>query len=383
MTSAAKPLLIDIGPLSCGCTDHALENIYKALSEPVSGDDIWAPHHDPYVRDHIEAVTARGLSILGAVLDDLLLFISGGHLAKAGYPDRWTPEQLAAVRSQLETKGSDHFDLADWLLLVDWLIQRHLPPETIITEAEYLAVRSVFAGRIQAAMDGQSLSDAQKAGLVAMAPDSLTGVATFGKPEGLEAAVLKFANARAAEYITDIGERARHRIKSIIISHEEGAAIGSPDATVSKLQQQLFDEFSILNRDWRRVAITEAARNANEGFVASMPTGGKVKRIEAYPTACHFCKKIHGMVFNVVSPSKENKDDWTEVWPGKDNHGRSASPRKRVSNKLIERTDAEMWRPAAGVQHPHCRGTWVRVGEVSANVDPDFKQMLDEELRNI
>jgi predicted XRE-type DNA-binding protein len=342
-----KPLLIDFGPLSCGCTDHALEALHKAQSQ--ADDSLWTPHHDPYVRDHIEAVTARGTGILGAIVDGLYMFMGGGRLAKAaGSVDRWTPAQLKAVRERLEAKGRDNFTLEDWLTLVDWIIQRYLPESTIMTEAEYLAVRAAAAGKIQAATEDRNLSDKQIAALVGAAPSTIEEMARFGKPLGLESSVLQFARARAAEFVTDIGERTRHRMKSIIIAHQENVAIGSQDGSVVALQQKLSDEFAILNRDWRRIAITETARDANEGFLAALPEGTRVRRVEAYTTACPFCKSINGTEYTIVSPSKPDKNGETEVWIGKTNVGRSASPRKRSGDVLVERSADEMWWAAAG-----------------------------------
>jgi hypothetical protein len=43
-------LLIDLGALSCGCTDHALESLAKSLSgEDAAGPDMWAPHDNPFI----------------------------------------------------------------------------------------------------------------------------------------------------------------------------------------------------------------------------------------------------------------------------------------------------------------------------------------------
>lgn len=375
----ANPLLIDVGPLSCGCTDHLLETLAKAQS---AGDDtLWAPHHDPWVRNHIESITQRMLAIFGDIESALIQFLEAGTLVKS--LERMTAEQLAAARRRLEQKSADSFTHDDWMRLIDWIIQRYLPDDVVMTESEYLAVRSYFAGKLQAATEGRPLSDDQKARLMAAAPSAMADISVFGKPSGLEAAVLQFANARAVELVTDIGERVRHRMKSLIIAHEENTAIGSPDASISRLQQQFLDEFAVLNRDWRRIAITETARNANEGFLAALPAGSKVRRVEAYATACPFCKKLHGMEFTVVSPAKEHKNGWAEVWVGKTNVGRSSSPRKREGDELVERAEDEMWWPAAGTQHPNCRGTWVRISEVPPGVDPKFKAWLDNELEKI
>ena len=352
-------LLIDVGHFSCGCTDHALESIYKAQS--LSDDSLFQPHHDPFQRDHLEEVTARLISILNSILAGLMLFITDGKLRKADQLGRWSPEQLRMTRELLQSKAPDQLSMDDWMLLVDWLIQRYLPPDVALSEAEYMAVRSNFAGRLQAAMEGRPANDRLIGGLIAASPVTLSAASEIGGLSDLEYSMIEFARARGGELITDIGERARHRIKQILISHQESMIYGEKGATVGSLETKLRDEFSILNRDFRRIAITETARDTNEGYISSMPYGTVVKRIEAYETACSFCKSIHGQEFTVVDPSKEGKDGWKEVWVGKTNVGRSSSPRKRSGDELVERTDAELWWPAAGTMHPNCRGTWVRV----------------------
>jgi hypothetical protein len=48
---------------------------------------------------------------------------------------------------------------------------------------------------------------------------------------------------------------------------------------------------------------------------------------------------------------------------------------------LVARTPAELYWPAAGVQHPHCRGRWLALPDESVppGVDPDFAQWLKKE----
>ncbi len=380
-----KPILFDLEPLSCGCTDHVLETMYKSLSDPPDGDMLWKPHHDPYVRDHIEEVTKRGQKILLAIQTDLIQRIGGepiqklqagkGLLAKAGEWMRWNKKQLDDAKQRIESKDPADYTIDDWMLLVDWLVQRYLPADVIQDESEYLAVRSVLAGKVQANLEDRKPDRKLITGVLAMLP--------VGKKmlpftlDDLERSVLDFASARAAEFITDLGDNVRHRIKQIILQHEGQAAANDPGATLWNLQSKLLDEFGILNRDWRRVAMTEVARNANEGFIAGIPIGARVRRVEAYEGACNFCRKINGMEFTVVSASKEDKNGDTEVWVGKTNVDRSSSPRKRVGDELIERTPSEMWWPAAGVQHPNCRGSWVIAQQAPPEVDPAFVEWMD------
>ena len=115
-------MLIDFGPLSCGCTDHVLEDLHKALADPPD-DSIWLLHHDPYVRDHIEDVTQRGLAMLDGILSSLLSLF-GLELRKAETWQRWTPEELDAVMDVLNGKDPKTYTLPDWLKVIDWLIYR-------------------------------------------------------------------------------------------------------------------------------------------------------------------------------------------------------------------------------------------------------------------
>ena len=126
-----------------------------------------------------------------------------------------------------------------------------------------------------------------------------------------------------------ISETLRHRLKTQIMAHEQQRILGATPPEEA-LQQNLFDTFGDMNRDWRRIAATEVGDAAGNGMIASLEPGTKVRRIEQYHGACPFCKKINGMVFTVVDPSKRDKDWDTEVWVGKTNIGRSGS-RKSAS----------------------------------------------------
>ncbi len=92
---------------------------------------------------------------------------------------------------------------------------------------------------------------------------------------------------------------------------------GGAAAPGSALRTRLLDEFAVLNRDWRRISLTESGEVVNQGFIASMKPGSKLKRIEQYANACSFCRKIDGAIVEVVEPSKPLKDPDTMVWLSK------------------------------------------------------------------
>ena len=127
----------------------------------------------------------------------------------------------------------------------------------------------------------------------------------------------------------------------------------------------------------RRIAVTEAGECCLQGFISSQKPGTRVRRQEAYRGVCPFCESINGKVFTVVDPADPKKDGDKSVWAGKTNIGRSAATRKRVGKTLVERIKAEMWWVAAGVMHPHCRGSWVALADKPAEVSPEFKDWLD------
>jgi hypothetical protein len=188
---------------------------------------------------------------------------------------------------------------------------------------------------------------------------------------------LAYERARCADNVQAVAESTRHRLKAAIMAHEQQRLLGATPPKQA-LQSQLFDAFADLNRDWRRIATTEVGDAAGNGMIASLKPGTKVRRIEQYHGACPFCKKIHGMVFTVVDPSKRDKDWDTEVWVGKTNIGRSGAKQKRTSEGMVDRTDAEMWKVPAGTVHPHCRGTWDVVEDGGPSPDPSFDKWLQD-----
>lgn len=379
-------LLIDIEPLSCCATDHALETIYKAIGDPPGGDGIWDPHESPFVRRLIELFTERGLTRLSSLQLELAKWLEGERHRGGprrprppGMMERWTPGELSLVRLYLETLPPDQFTLDDWMMVVDYLVQRYLPADALKTEAEWLAVRSTLMGRVQANLE--TITAGQADTVLAAMPNTVDDAARqFALTERLRA-VMEYGRAHCAENVVALSDNARHRLRRLILDHKQAELLGDKAATGHSLQTKLQDEFGALNRDWRRIAVTEAGELANQGLVASLPPGSKVKRLEQYHNACGFCRKIDGVVMTVVPADKPDKDGDTEIWVGKTNVGRSASPRKRVGGALVEREPDEMWWIAAGTQHPHCRGRWLQVAEPRPGDDPDFAVWLNDLLR--
>lgn len=381
------PLLIDIGALSCDCSDHVLDEMHKALHDDDKGNDIWRPHESHFIRDLIEKWTGTGVARLESVHTGLLNWVKGvfhkpgKRVPKPTTPfARWDNSELTRVRIYLETTPPDLFDLDDWMMVSDYLVQRYLPAEAVMEDAKWQVNRAAMMGRVEA-----NLPEI-KAAAIANLHDKLVRDATVLKREvGMsreQAAAIEFGQARCCQYVTNVTESTRAVIKQSIINWQQEKFNGVPKSVGERdLQGRLLDSFATLNRDWRRIALTEVADNAMNGFIAAQPDGVKVKRQEMYQGACPMCSKVDGKVLTVVPADKPNKNWDTEVWVGKSNYGRSASPYRRVGGQLVQRTDSELSKIAAGTLHPNCRGRWVAVDEPKLGVDPKFAAWLNANMK--
>jgi len=380
------PLLVDIGKIDEACCSDVLEGMYKALSDEGGlAHDIWAEHESPFIRNIVELFTDRGLTRITKVQAELHIWMTGKYYVPAtepvaippGFMGRWGDDELDLVRIYLQNIPADAMTIDDWSMAVDYMVQRYLPHDVLNEEAEWLAVKSHMMGRVQAVM-GSIDADAA-AGLAVSFPSTIEEAAAMFTFSGAGDAVMAYGKAHACDAVQTLSDAARHKIKRVLLAHEAKKVAGEPVSSGS-LQQGLQDQFASLNNDWRRIAVTEAGECANQGMVASLPVGTKVRRMEMYRGACPWCKKIDGHIFNVVSPSTTSKDGKKDVWPGKTNIGRSASPYKRVAGALIPRDPSELWWPAAGVQHPHCRGRWDRVSAAHTGDDPEFAAWINNKL---
>lgn len=368
------------------CND-AIEGVYKALSDGHGHDvdGIWLPLDSPLLTRMVELFTTRGMSRLDAFRSELMAWAAGARhtpgerLARpAGAMERWSDAERSLVKLYLEHLPPGEWTLDDHMLMVDFLFQRYLPADDMRTEAEWLSTKASIMGRVQANME--RVTNEQADALLAAMPGTVAdAIVQFGGSRH-QLAVMEFARERCAENVRALADDVRHRMRTVIAKHVEAKTLGLPEVSGSSLETKLLDEFGTLNRDWRRIAVTEAGNAQTTGYIASLPFGAKVKRVEQYKGACAFCRKIDGKVVEVVDPARENKDPETMIWIGKDNIGRSASPRKRVGALLVEREPHEMWQVPAGLVHPHCRGRWIPTIQDRPGDDPDFAAWLRDTL---
>lgn len=379
-------LLLDIRPLSPLVTNDTLEFMYKA--NHTHDDGIWLPHESLLVQHIIELFTQRGLDRLNHVKEQIIAWQNGDHykeshevVAKPHMMVRWTKPELELVKIYLESLFPADWTLDDHMLAVDYVVQRYLPPDELKTEAEWLITRAGLMGKVQANIDAATALTAGMADKILSAmPSTVTQAATQFHLSAQQKNTLDFARLRSAENVQALSESVRHDLHNTILQHledKQSAVVGTPSQSLSS---KLFDRFAVHNRDWRRIAVTEAGEAQTQGFVASVALGTKIKRVERYANACAFCRKIDGVVATVVAPDHPSKNHETDVWVGKNNIGRSASPRKRVGDMLVSRTPDEMWHLPAGLAHPHCRGRWVQTIESQNGDDPDFAAWLKDTL---
>lgn len=371
-------LFLDLIHLDEQRTNAALELLCKATHD--HDGDIWLPLDSPLIARLVELFTQRGLDRLDAFRTELLAWSAGARHTPgaridrpAGTMERWTEAERALVKLYLEHLPPAEWTLDDHMMAVDWLAQRYLPEDDMRTESEWLATRASLMGRVQANMEGVTAKQADV--ILAALPSTVdAAVEQFGATIA-QRAVMEFAAARCAENVRNLANDARHKMRNLIAEHvtERQLGIQGPG---SSLETKLLDKFGTLNRDWRRVSVTEAGEAQTQGYIASQPPGTKVKRVEQYRNACGFCRRIDGKIVTIVDPAKPEKDWDNEIWVGKSNVGRSASPRKRVGDAFVEREPEEMWVIPAGLVHPHCRGRWVPTIQDRPGDDKDFGDWL-------
>lgn len=379
---SSHPLLLDVSCLSCDATDDLLEGALLAKAIGGDGDAIWDAHPNPMVRRIVELFTERGLDRVAGLESELALWLTGDEFRAGlerparpiGAMARWSRAELGTVRLYLSRLPPDEWLLDDWLMLVDYLCQRYLPAGDLRTDAEWLTTRAALMGRVSAA-----------ATLEATDADTLLQLPDFSSLGGMELspelqAAITFGRERCADHVQNLADGARHKLRGLIVDYQQAVFLGDKVKSAESLQGRLLDTFGQMNRDWRRIAVTEATENVNQGFIASCQPGDKLKRVERYRGACQFCRSIHDKVFTVVDPADPDKDGETQVWVGKTNVGRSASPRKRLDGALVERDPEELWWAAAGAMHPHCRGAWVRV--TASTPDPTFEAWLEKQRKS-
>lgn len=282
--------------------------------------DLWLPDPDPQIavvegrfsdalanylyRVHAGAHLALGLP--GVAKGDVQRAYRTATLAKAegqgvNRAARLFAELLAQPRA---ARKAD--DLAE-LLSREWF-ERGL----IRDEAERAVVQANARGRIEAAR----------------------GAPAPVLPASARDAALVYGVERAAIHVTRVRDTTRAVLAGAVVD-----ALARGDSA-QRLASDLTQRFGTLNRDARRLAITEIAFARANGFLAAVPEGSAVEWFTA-SGCCPACGRLNGRRFRVT---RGPGDPETEVWPGKHNVGLPAA----------QRTPSIPY-------HPNCRCKWVRI----------------------
>ena len=367
--------LIDLGATPCDCANYGIETLHKAIAEGPDESALWRAHDNPFIRALVDHSSDTGFSMIDQARQ--ALFGALGLGAPHALLRKSDPVDIESLRARL-AKPLAAYTPDDWLALVDLIWATRIPPAAASVAADDLAVKATLAGHLQAISDGR-LSLGSAAALIALMDRVTPTIGALGIPfSAREREAAAFARARIGLNLTGVTDAGRARVARSILTHVQEHGLAAP----RKLEQTLLDDFGAMNRDWRRIAVTEAGETANVTYAASHPDGSRFKRVEAYEGACPFCRKLDGMVFTWSAAPRPNSDGWSHIWPGKTNVGRAASARKQTPEGLVERTESELWWPAAGVQHPNCRGRWVSLPDQTPppGVDPAFHAWLLKEL---
>jgi hypothetical protein len=197
-----------------------------------------------------------------------------------------------------------------------------------------------------------------------------------------ETKALEWSASHGAEHLMNATNDTINRVQRVLfdnIKNRKG---------VRELRRALEDEFfndeKELNRNWKRVAISETNAAFNQGYLAQLKQGDWVVGF-SLPDACDFCATyIDGKIYPVIESGNKSLDysgldesspeykrlAWlweNTVWQNKDNFGRSFSRRKRmvtedgnIEDNLLERKHHELWRVCIPA-HPFCRCRYIRI----------------------
>ena len=295
----------------------------------------WGKHWDPDVSRIEEEFYRFGQRFLVGLLSCVLgRNVQPRTLVKAGFFDPQAPvDGWGKVIDLFSSKLPPAQVMDGWQNVIDRLTASLVPPGNQQAAAEALALRSSLLSRIEGKVKASPR--------ILPAWEVAKQDATRFQRESME-----WTRARGMEYAVNLTAQARHGLLSTLVeSKQAGEGPG-------KLERRLSEKFATLNRDWRRLALTESAMAVQNGILASVdPAEGWMAVWSAAPNACPFCHAQHHRSFRVVAPDDPRRNGETDIWVGKDNIGRSAH---RYSTKLGRyRERVEMWWPCVPA-HPNC-----------------------------
>lgn len=348
-------MLIDLKHIHPTQTNTAIEYLCKSAEESLT----FEPHPTSPLHGTLEDAASemvdRALRESHAALLNILVI--GATVMRKSVVSSADDDECHNLEEQIRTAAPGSLDFKMYLKIIDCILRRYLPEPVLLNDAKKNAVRQYLAGKLKS-----QILDHEAKETVEKLPTSLKEAKHFGLfLSDVDRARIDVAQEAAARNVTDLSAAARSRMRKIIIESERRRLSDGTDSYAGPpLQQALADTFGELNRDWRRIAVTETANNAADGYLASLKPGQHVKWL-SHPGACQYCTSQNGKVFEVVPSNTRKKNPETQVWVGKQamNIGRSIAKRKRLEDgTLVDRLPEELVVPAIPV-HPVCRCLWM------------------------
>lgn len=217
-----------------------------------------------------------------------------------------------------------------------------------------------------------------------------------------EAAAMNSTVERGAVLLSNAITNTQQQVKSALI---EAIQRGEGNNGFEKrLKEMLIEETGELNRDWKRVAITETNNAFANGYLSVMQDGEYVIGVSMQDACPHCIDLLHLKVYKFLKEAPQDytnlkgeayeaaADIWENfIWEGKNNFGRSTSLRKRIDktkgnkeDNLVYREHHELSMPVIPL-HPYCRCRWIAFnpelqfidnGEIKLKVEDPAKHAL-------
>jgi hypothetical protein len=292
---------------------------------------MWGPNPEPlraFVEDHFWFLGNRFLTAFGSL-------VMGKQVTIAKAEGAPKPPGWGEVMKLFQAGGDPQVQMQGWTSLIDSFAQALLPVHSIQDASQVWALRSALLTQIQERVKAITTPGAWDKYFHVM-PESQKYIA-------------EWTALRGAAFVTKMSKNARQAVLDCLID----AKLGKEGR--GNLEVKLREKLGVLNRDWRRIAITETAMAISNGQLASVADSGEWEAVwVAGPNACPFCRKMFGRVFWVVPRFKVGMNPQDVIWPGKHNVGRSPSLYRKDGTM---RTPAELWWPCIPA-HPNCMCLW-------------------------
>lgn len=299
---------------------------------------MWGPHPDPAVGRIEGAFYQVGFEFLTALYAGAMGVAPPRKLAKAlgprGVAESIPPADWGALAESYKKAGNPMELRDEWARLIDRLVGRLLPGKTQEEMANRVAIQAHWLGRVRA-----------KTEELATAPPPEDWVHATAPLPRFQHEAMEWTKVHALEGCKSLEEGARKGLMSALITSRQ-AGEGA-----QALARRCFDGFSDLNRDWRRLALTETAAAVFNGQLAAVDPdeGWEAEWITAVG-ACEWCMAWKGHRFRIVKPDDPRRNGQTDLWVGKTNHGRSGAAKTKEGRP---RSTNELYWPCQPV-HPNC-----------------------------